>query len=486
MNQGTQLELVPTRTGPPRLDPYRKLLARFYEVLFLLKSLGQTRGSHTPEPPTLDSHQARRRKFLRNLSYICEFMKGGDACTAIALEDHAHGHRFWVASNRGIDKIVIFVQETLAMLHSVVRFPSVGQEHAESNFIRHCADFAAQRIRKEGRLLQKYAKICVTKLMQQDSKAAQKLLEWLELAINHACDYSLCEFVYEHRHSVYINELAVQALSEKKNLGPEEPTSFDLVRHYVGRLAHHIRAPKQLLEDSYDLGYLMEDYHVCAVHPVPSVPSPVRDLHTNLRGILNRMFAPEDAEKKSIENGLLYINKTSNIFEDFLSEYNGRDRQVHAEIQVLEHFYKTGISFIEDDRFIACSKPACLCCALYFKHHPARMVHLSSHQKVWPRWSPPFLPRFVKGDKETQLQKRVLSSIAQDLRLQVILQVLQRSRSSLWHPDSRTSFTEPHPGLDLIEQQDDSSATTDEDSAVDDGEHDETWDSDDGGVAIHI
>ncbi|KAL4993355.1 hypothetical protein BDV10DRAFT_198411 [Aspergillus recurvatus] len=441
-------ELAPARTGPPRLDPYRRLLARFYEPLFLLKSLGQTRGDHTPEPPSSDANQTRRRRFLRNLAYICDFKKGGHACTAIALEDRPNCYRFWVASNMEVNKIVKFVEEVLGILRGVESPSGLDQASVAPNFVQRCAEFAAERIESEGKCLRMNAERCISKLKEENSEATQELSEWLQLALSHSRNISLCNFAYNHRHSVHTQELTVRAMREGASPGPTEGSScFGLVRHYIGRLANHIRAPKELVEDSCNLGYLMHAYTVCAVDPVGSVPSPVRDLHTNLRGILNRMFKPGDAERVTVEEGLLYINKTSDIFDSFLSEYNGRDRQVHAEIQVLEHFHKLRLSFVDGDRYIACSKPACLCCELYFKHHPARMVLPSSHQKIWTAWSPPFLPGFAKGDTATQLQKRVLSSMTQDLRVQIIQQVLQRSRSSRWHPDSRTSFTEIRPEL---------------------------------------
>lgn len=288
---------------------------------------------------------------------------------------------------------------------------------------------------------------------------------------------------------MHINELAAQALCEKSSLGPGAKLSpFDLVRHYTGRLAHHIRAPTELFEDSCHLEYLLQSYTVCAVSAVLSVPCPVRDSHTNLRGILNRMFQADDAERVMIEDGLLYINKTTHLFDVFLSEYNSRARQVHAEIQVLEHFYQNQLPFVDGDRYIACSKPACLCCELYFKHHPARMVIPSSHQKVWTAWSPPILSAYVKGDLATQLQKRVLSSMSRDLRVHIIQQVMQRSRSNRWHPDSRTCFTEICPELDFdsLEEQDNFSIRRSESGAEDDGENDGSVDLEEGGVPMHL
>lgn len=171
MNQNKELDLVPTRIGPPRLDPYQRLLARFYESLFLLRSLGQTRGDHTPEPPSFDVNQTRRRRFLQNLSYVCDFKKGGHACTAIALEDNSACYRFWVASNKDVVKIVSFVEEILGILRSVESSSGLDQSHAKSNFVLHCANFAAERIGNEAKCLRRAAVRCIAELTKQRSEA---------------------------------------------------------------------------------------------------------------------------------------------------------------------------------------------------------------------------------------------------------------------------------------------------------------------------
>jgi hypothetical protein len=326
---------------------------------------------------------------------------------------------------------------------------------------------------------------------------AQELVKWLQKAVNHSDNIELCNFAYNDRNLVYIDQLAALALQEENRLGPtSRRSSFALVRHHILRLAHHIRAPKALVDDSCHLGHLLHTYEVRGIDPIPSVPAPVRDSHTNLRGILNRMYKTTGEEKKNVEDGLLYLNRASDsiIFEHFMDQYEQPYPQVHAEVQVLELFYKRRLSFADDDRFIACSKPACLCCELYFKHHPARMVLPSSHRKVWTRWSPPLVEAFAKNDVAAREQKQIMSKITQDLREQVINQVLRRSQASRWHPDSKTCITEIHSLSDFmsLEEQDvceNASSTSVADSSNSSETEtevglDQEVDSEDGGVCI--
>lgn len=118
MNQTARkaLELIPSRTGRPRLNKSSRILARFYEPLFLLRALGQRRGVHTRRPRDTDKNTEIRWKFLENLCLVCDFMKGGMSCTAIGLEERSYTYKFWLASNGRHSDIAIFLKNALKLL----------------------------------------------------------------------------------------------------------------------------------------------------------------------------------------------------------------------------------------------------------------------------------------------------------------------------------------------------------------------------------
>lgn len=165
-----------------------------------------------------------------------------------------------------------------------------------------------------------------------------------------------------------MKEISNRGLQDEQRSGPSSRrSSFSSVKHYIGRLAHHIRAIHELLWDTLGVGYLLDNHAVCKISAPSAIPPPIRDSQTNLRGILNRMFTNGDRERPILEDGLLNLNKVAKVFENFLRQYNGSPREVHAEVQLLEDFFERERSFAMNDRFIACSKPACLCCELYLK-----------------------------------------------------------------------------------------------------------------------
>src|SRR4051812_26128710 len=83
-----------TPVGPPRLDKYNRLLSRLYEPLVLVYALGPVRGNHTLKRRD-KSLQGIRRQFRDDLAFLCEYDKGGDACTAIGIEDRPEGLVYW-------------------------------------------------------------------------------------------------------------------------------------------------------------------------------------------------------------------------------------------------------------------------------------------------------------------------------------------------------------------------------------------------------
>lgn len=156
-----QLPIDSVRVGRPRLGAYNRLLSRFYEPLFLLRVLGQTRGQHTLDPPDHSLEQARRRKFLRNLAYVCDFTKGGSSCTAIGLEDSETCYNFWIASNASGDKIVEFAKNALGHLKPATSITGDFDEgQTKADFISFCLNFATSRVKKERQCLFQAIKQC--------------------------------------------------------------------------------------------------------------------------------------------------------------------------------------------------------------------------------------------------------------------------------------------------------------------------------------
>jgi hypothetical protein len=134
-----------------------KLSRRFYEALVLLAVLGQNRGDRIDEesfeseddPSGLDIKQLRR-SFIRHLAYLCDYDKGGDQTTAIALEQTPQGITYWFASNKcpgpasgTKDKAKVFLED---VLESAAGVQGSGVSEVESDLFEKSILFSSRRI----------------------------------------------------------------------------------------------------------------------------------------------------------------------------------------------------------------------------------------------------------------------------------------------------------------------------------------------------
>lgn len=147
------------KQNPKSCHTYRfKLMRRFYEPLVLLHTLGPTRGDRTRRSPSIasnkhaESFQDLRRQFLNDLAYTCDFDKGGDTVTAIALESNPQTSVFWIATNKSteatVEQVDQFIKSLLGRLQTISQSDGTSKEADLKLIARMCAYFAHKRIER--------------------------------------------------------------------------------------------------------------------------------------------------------------------------------------------------------------------------------------------------------------------------------------------------------------------------------------------------
>jgi hypothetical protein len=269
------------------------------------------------------------------------------------------------------------------------------------------------------------------------------LIEWLpQFSANDTDTLTLCQTAYHARHDPQMATL--RSLSRELGVAPRETAmNIKAVRHLIGRLAERIRIPALLIEDFLMLGPLFNSYQIKKVQaPIPAIV-PKADGLRNLNSILKRILQPGDPRLEDMQNYLARLDGPLKLEEAIRSMY-GEDKGqacVHSEVQVLEEFHRNQRSFVGGDRFIACSKLACLCCKFYFKHHPGRFEEPESHQKSYLNWRPIELPGGWENEHWVH-QRRALGMLSSELSRAVEKQIETRQRPTPWQPDSVTNITE--------------------------------------------
>ncbi|KAK8064148.1 hypothetical protein PG996_008800 [Apiospora saccharicola] len=469
------------RPNAPRLDPYERLISRFYEPLRLLYVLGRTRGKHTAIPECADPTQKSRRRLLDNLAYLCVFGKGGKCppVAAIGLEGVETGYVLWLASNHpaDLDTMEPFLTSAISNLRRHLMQPTTL---TELQFVEQCVTYAEARIEREQDLLVRFIAYIINKcLVKPDTDVDRALVNWLQRFLGKS-PLELCYLAYDERKSDNMRLVTRRGHpAEDESHQSEAVQRYIGLRHTIGRLAHHIRAPKQVMWDAMRHRNIFDEgvTTIRRVNPVSSVPKPEPDGLTTPAGILKRMVKPDHPKMKAYQDGMETLDLRLKIGEKIVDSYEAKEFRpsVHCEVQVLEHFYENSLCFSHNDRFVACSKPACYCCYLYFKAHPSYPEEPRSHLRIWPSWSPPLVPDGHHNEKKYRHQLHILNSMIESIRKEALNQIENKMTEMKHHQDSTTGITpsdasdmpleERMDRLNLVHQQTDDEAS-DTDSSL--------------------
>ncbi|KAI0503146.1 hypothetical protein F5B22DRAFT_562790 [Xylaria bambusicola] len=417
---------------------YFKLWRRFYEPLVMLKILGSTRGEHSPKT----QQQSPVHRFLDNLAYLVDHDKGGPTTSAIGLEDAPQRFNFWIASNEPKQslKSAAFLTSFLRDVRAVADEPIGKRASLQEKVTHRCIDFAKQRVKKEAKMLAKDVSKCTRYLT---SPECIELSQWLK-RFQETEPPESCYLAYRERDSLMMRQLSrlLQASSDISATDSQTVAMKDVV-HRLGRLAHHVRAPHQIIEDVSNhtgLRNVLDEFQVHSIAAQAVIDRPQAESSIDIDSIMRRMLPSNgfDARHKEAAHTM---NRLHHIVTRFKEAYNNKNfsPSIHAEIQILEHFWGKR-QFFEDDRYIGCSKPACYCCHLYMQHHPARCAVPQTSCNVYLNWG---LRKLPKGshDAEYTRQRDILNEMTKSIRKDALDQILRKTTASPWHPDSQTGFT---------------------------------------------
>ncbi|OHF02101.1 hypothetical protein CORC01_02680 [Colletotrichum orchidophilum] len=426
----------------PRMNPYLRLLFRLYEALVLLSIIRPVGGPHVVSQLGNYTLQDIRRRFFKNLAFLCDYKKGGSSTTAIGVEDSIDCYIFWVASNEGAgDRVVHFLKETLEKLQKFVERVD-DRAAAEDGLVAWCTAFASERIKQEARILRNSATKCQNSPKGSDEEAG-----------------ALCRAAYRSRNDDEMRRIEQLGQESEDVLHPAPVTAaYRAVRHMVGRLAARIRSVNQLLDDASRMETFLETYQVRAVERPISAEVPAADAHTTLPRILNRIIPDTDAQYESHLGFLQRVDSQVQIESKLQAKFQvgGLQTCVHAEIQMLHHFWDSGCRYVSNDRYIACSKPACIGCESYVRHHPARATLLDNHQNVYANWGVVSLLGGT-GNDGWKNQRKIINNVIGDLKAMVVEQLEELQTTTIKHPDSLTGIT-----ASLVDIGDDSGSDTEE------------------------
>ena len=246
-------------------------------------------------------------------------------------------------------------------------------------------------------------------------------------------------YCYQSRRNVNFSLLSLL----NKDQG-NQYSEFSSLRHNVARLGEHVKTVESLLAVQKEYPKLLDAKVECPItspgaHPFPDLrETPLSDIiHSTI------------STKKDMESCYSALQVITNCFsekanpEAYIQDVCGRatSTRVHAELVLLDWFRSNNSKYLDEDRYIGCSKDACYSCDRYGQALFAeeKVTFRGCHNKLYLAWRPPDVPVFsdvqTKTYKEILLQ-RMMGIVRSDLHKQ-----LQRTDRRAWHPDSSTGMT---------------------------------------------
>lgn len=221
------------------------------------------------------------------------------------------------------------------------------------------------------------------------------------------------------------------------------------IRHCVGRLGAVSRASKILTQTASSHPDLFSGFSVDMERSGVAIERPQPYPGLTLLGISGRMFPSDSTAMREFREALKRLDNHGSIMTRVIDHYQDDNWQprAHAELQLMEMLYETQCTFYDDDKYIACSKPACFCCYHYICEHPGSFARPPCHNKVYLNWQPPGLTG--KSEAQCNRQQAIMNGVTKHVRQAVIQRVLNADRGRKWHPDSSTGIT---PSIAVVNQ----------------------------------
>jgi hypothetical protein len=220
----------------------------------------------------------------------------------------------------------------------------------------------------------------------------------------------------------------------------QESSDLYRVRHYVGRLSAWLRAGRNVVVFGARLQGILDNYCVKIVPPATLVAPISLDLGENFDVILNRMLPTFRGQPILSE-----ISATVKNASGATAFFKGEQLQLkpHAEAIMLDHFSTNNLQFANGDSYVACSRPSCYCCKLYFDSHPSGARTGRSHGMLWIKW---LFPQLIQSLERTanHVTLEVLRKMSDQVRQDALAALVPQKHHDFDMFGSTTGFSTSH------------------------------------------
>lgn len=218
---------------------------------------------------------------------------------------------------------------------------------------------------------------------------------------------------------------------------PQEYNEVYQARHYIGRLSSWRKAARNVVSLGAGFPAILASYEVATVSHAGTINSSCWTAEHDFDALLARVVPNYRGNSITcqLKGKLKDASRSMGDFED--RQFHAKP---HAEAVILDHFSTRNFSFVMGDRYVACSKPSCYCCRLYFKFHPLRAVTGRHHGNLWIQWGLPRPLHLITG-RADRITLKILRRMSDEVRKDVLSAILPGTSRQVNMFDSTTGFS---------------------------------------------
>ncbi|KAF2191902.1 hypothetical protein K469DRAFT_655093 [Zopfia rhizophila CBS 207.26] len=360
-------------------DEARKL----YPRLALFEALSGFKDKQKPRQRSEDTICEARRDFLDSFAYLCDVQKGGKTVTAAALQKLHISNFLWLAANEGVgDDILDYAMDVLEKLKTAT---SENQSTLQDSIFRLAVEKCKPRIQFYRDEVQKYARNCRMALRHRERddiviRLRTKLKKLSEPPPSLTVE-SYVDLCHDMR-SAEINHI--------KTYSATAGDDFSKLAHYIWRLGATRSAANTVVEAMITVPSLHRVSQIRRVSAPETVEKTVHPSCMSPHEVLHGIFA-DSASHNPLQfqyafNRLYQLDPP--LARPIYTKMASREKvvtRVHAELQIADTFSRSrDMEFVDNDKYIGCSKSACYFCYNWLCNHKHCYVQPATHHKIIP------------------------------------------------------------------------------------------------------
>ncbi|KAL8671138.1 MAG: hypothetical protein Q9168_004353 [Polycauliona sp. 1 TL-2023] len=430
----------------------RELETKLYQNLVLLLALNKSQAEKAEIPPR-DPKLLKdiQRSFLDAVAYICDYEKGGKTCTAAALTGSASDSILWLTENRqSRAHRQISPEQHVTRVLCALKESNGNQDEVSADLLRLIIRPSQLRIEFYRKVALISCQKCIKNVVVLEEflfgeMTMESLHNWLlDLqklfrVTAESSQHQIVRVCYEARNLPFIRILA-----QTKERGSDTRfSSFQTLHHQIWRLGKHL----QCIHCMKQAWHTYPEVYNIKIRTL-QLPKPRKSLlqcssFTSAHQLITGSLPEQDIT--AYESAIRMVDySTGNEGKPHTSIGNmlntHKRTSTHAEIALLDHLVlrsKDNTSFMDGDRYIACSKAACYCCMLYVAsmEQKDRVELCGGHNNLYLGWQPPANPSASGEESQTHrdILQRMVQSLQSALRDKTHHQTVMHN-----HPDSST------------------------------------------------